>query len=187
MKPSPSFVRTLELLDPLLGIHWGESVGKWVIDRKAVVSPVEIEFLVNRLRRLDQWSRDPKRKDHRQIVAKLPQVKEELACAKAGRRVVLFADALTTQVYNALCASDMRHYGGYSRFCDKLEAEEETRHADLERQQSNTRIAQNKDMFDILNFVWRKRETDLLRNERSLSEMVHGPNTKRSVFVELQE
>jgi len=122
MLPPESISNTLAAMDPLLSVRWGEHVGRWVIERTAVTPIVELKWLRRkrereelRCRRFNATQAD--RDD-------LAGINEEIISLERGKRVIVMVDRVDAQVYNALCLGDMKRYGGYSRYADKVEAEE---------------------------------------------------------------
>lgn len=180
--PSQGFVNSLAGLDPLLRVRWGQVIHQWVIDRKSPLTDQEIFYLK---RRRDRAARLVTKSTgaglHPNQVEKLQQtwmgLSEEVISAEEGRRVIVYATDLNPKLYDALVLSDMKRYGGYARFADHLEAEEARREADIDRQLANKRNALNKETFDMLNFLWRKKESKLLDGERDFRYLLHGRRT----------
>lgn len=179
--PPQGFRRALQILDSLLDVHWGAVIGQWVIDRKAVIPDSEIEFLRRRKARTKNFVNNPpenatpsQRQKH---LDTWKQVSEELASARKGRRVIIFAKELSPQIYNDLCAADIKRYGGYARFADELERKEERAEQEAERVLANKRHAMNQEIADQVHFLWRRRETDLLHGNRDMRQMLHGRKT----------
>lgn len=179
--PPAGFRRALQILDGLLDIHWGAVLGQWVIDRKAVIPVSEIEFLRRRKARTKKFVNNPpsdatpsQRQKH---LDTYKGVSEELACARKGRRVILYTKELSPEIYNALCAADIKRFGGYARFADELERKEERAEEEAERVLGNKRHAMNQEIADQVHFLWRKRETDLLHGNQDMRQMLHGRKT----------
>lgn len=171
--PPSGFVRTLGLLDPLLSLRWGEGLGQWVVERRAVnFLPSEKAYMIKRRERLGKLSAanptDVKTRD------KFRNVCEEVISMQDGKRVILFTRDLNSHVYDALCLANIQKYGGYSRYCDKLEAEEERAEAALERSQAGRRDDANREMYDTINFLEKKKLTKMLHGEKNLSTLLHG-------------
>lgn len=176
--PPQGFRRSLQLLDDQLDMHWGEAIHQWVIDRKAYIPQTEIEFLRRRKARAKAYFTNPPAgatpsniEKHRKV---WEGVSEELASARKGRRVIVFAKDLTVDIFNSLCAADIKRYGGYARFADELERKEERADIEAERVLGNKRHAMNLEIADQVHFLWRKRETDLLHGNRDMRQMLHG-------------
>lgn len=119
MQPPVGFVNTLALLDPLLNVRWGECAGKWVVERKAVTPVTELQWL--RRRREREYARARRGEKMQTDVTHL---NEEIVSLERGYRVICIESALTTQLYNNLCLTDITSYGGYSRYADEVEREE---------------------------------------------------------------
>lgn len=184
MKRPPSwFVKALGILDPLLSVRASaSSEAHWCIERKAVIPPQEIAILRRREARLWRWISSPVNDNQRDQIHKnritWMSVKDELAAAEAGKRVICRPRVLTQQVYDDLCKSDMRRYGGYARFCEDIETAEETATADHERMLSNQRQAMSGEVYDIMAFLNRRRETEMHHGHRDLRYLLHGHHSK---------
>lgn len=170
MRPSESFTRMLEIMDPLLSVRWGPHVGSWVIERKAVLQPDEVFYLRRRAERLTRKVAlaNAKQADKDTLAGIL----EELTAAEANKRVILFTPSLNDRVYNQLCLSDIRRYGGYSRYCDEMERNEEAKEADRERQLMEWKIARSKEAARVIRFLEDKRATQLQHGGRTVAEML---------------
>jgi hypothetical protein len=182
-RPPAWFVRALGVLDPLLSVRASESSDvHWVIERKGVIPPQELAILKRREARLWHWINSPANDTQRDQVHKnritWMSLKDELVSAQQGKRVVCRPTALIQQVYDDLCKSDFQRYGGYARFCEDLETAEDTFEADQERQLSNKRQAMNGEVYDILAFLSRKRETEMHHGHRDLNYLLHGRHSK---------
>jgi len=179
--PPQGFVRSLQLMDSLLDVRWGEAIGQWVIDRKAFIPDSEIQFLRRRKARIKALvQKSPKEMSAAQkqkVLDLWKQISEELASARKGRRVIVFTKFLSPEIYNELCRRDISRYGGYARFADELERKEENAEAEAERILGNKRHAMNQEIADQVHFLWRRRETDLLHGNRDLRQMLHGKKT----------
>jgi hypothetical protein len=84
---------------------------------------------------------------------------------------------LNQGVYDDLCQSDFRRYGGYARYCTQMEQEEERREAEVERILENKRRVVHSEVYDILKFLQDKKGALLDRNEQDLHYMLHGTRT----------
>lgn len=171
--PPSGFVRTLGLLDPLLSLRWGEGLGQWVVERKAVnFLPSEKGYMVRRRERLGRLHaanpNDVKTRD------KFRNVCEEVISMQDGKRVILFTRDLNSHVYDALCLANIQKYGGYSRYCDKLEAEEEATEARLERAQANRREDASREMFEQVKFIENKKLSRMITGHKDLNSLLHG-------------
>ena len=106
---------------------------------------------------------------------------DEVDSAERGKRVIVRPRALTQEVYEGLCRSDFRRYGGAARFSTEMEQEEERIDAENERILSNKRTAFNAECYDIINFLERKK-SDAMANrpesELDLSYLLHGKHSK---------
>lgn len=180
MTPSKSFVNSIRGLDPLLSVYWGEHIHQWVIARKNHVPESELGYMRSRRNRLAGLI--PTFDGHPNQLEKMKNtwasLSEEIRTGENGKRIVLFARNLTPQVYDALVLSDMSRYGGYSRLADEMEDAEERLEKEIERKQSEQRQAMNKEAYDMLNFIWRKKEEKLLAGERDMQYMLHGKRTE---------
>jgi hypothetical protein len=176
--PSKGFLTSLEILDSLLSVRWGEVIGQWVIQREARIPDTEMEFLKNRRERLRRFvngfGTDRESEQYRRTWNAYVGVCEEYTSATASKRVILFTPELTPKVYDMLCASDIRRYGGYSRYADELEAKEIAAQNDKERIWENERKALHAEVYDQLNFIWRNKETELLDGQRNMQKLLHG-------------
>lgn len=177
--PSAWFVRALGVLDPLLSVRASVSSGKhWCVERKAVVPTSEIEILRRREARLWRWINSPVDDTQRQQIHKnrvaWMSLRDELTAAEAGKRVICRPTVLTQQVYNDLCKSDFQRYGGYARFCEELETAEEAAEADQERMLSNKRQAMSGEVYDIMQFLHRRKNAEMENGHRDLKYLLHG-------------
>lgn len=172
MTPHLGFINSLRAFDPLLSVRWGSVIGQWVIERKAFVPVDEINFLTKRLARVDKKIKNSGKEITHKDVTTFTGVSEELASAKVGARVMLFAKNLDARVFDDLALGDIRRYGGYSRYADELEAQEERKEKDEERMAANEREALNKQVYDDLNYIWDKNETALLNGERNWQKLL---------------
>lgn len=187
--PAQSFVNSLKGLDPLLSVYWGETIGKWIVARKGVIPIEEVGLLVKRQARLERLVRsyDGSPMGLKKMEEKRKEVTESVRAAKNGKRIVLFSAVLSPQLYDQLVLADMTRYGGYSFFADQMEQAEAKAEMELERKQREQRMALNKEVYDMLNFVWRKREDALLNGERDLGKLVHGQKSGPSPLVQLTD
>jgi hypothetical protein len=170
MTPSDSFVRTLQAMDPLLSVRWGPHVYAWVVQRKAVLPETEVFYLRRRAERLTRRVNAGTAPEADKETLK--GVLEELICAEDGKRVILFAPALTDKIYNQLCLADITKYGGYSRYADLMEQREAAKEADRERQQSEWNIARNKEAAGVLRFLEDRRSTALAHGGQTIAQML---------------
>jgi hypothetical protein len=176
--PSNGFVNSIRAYDPMLNVRWGPYIGRWVIERKSVISETELWFLKRRVERFYNWSRDPKRSlsERTKHAEQLREVNEELQSAESGHRVVLMPRELNTLAFNVLAMMDIKRWGGYSRMADELERMESRKEADQDRQMANERQAVAKQTYDVLDFLWRKRSHELASGSyrsKSLKELLN--------------
>lgn len=174
------FIDAIAILDPLLSVRPSIVTSHWVIERKAVIPPSEIEILKRRRDRIGRWITFPNEEQKAQIHKNRmawQSLCDEVDSAERGKRVICRPRWLDREVYNGLCQSDMQRYGGYARFCSDLEAEEERREAEQERVLSNKRQAMNGEVYSILQFLERQR-SDAMANrpesELDLNYLLHG-------------
>lgn len=181
MKPPAWFVKALGILDPLLSVRESVVTSHFVIDRKAVISGSELETLRRRRDRIWRWvnfpNEDQKKQLHKNRLA-WQSLADEVESAEHGKRVIVRPRALNQEVYDALCKSDFRRYGGAARFCTEQEQEEERLDADAERILSNKRQALNAEVFDILEFINRRRGSELDNGHQDMGYLLHGRHTK---------
>lgn len=175
------FVKAIGALDPLLSVRRSEVSSHYVIERKAVIPPSETETLRRRCDRMWRWVTFPNEEQRKQLHKNRiawQSLRDELTSAENGKRVICRPRVLNQQVYNDLCASDIRRYGGYARFCTEMEEAEERAEADAERITSNKRQAMNGEVYDILNFLERRRTVELAHGYEDLGKLLHGKPTK---------
>ena len=177
-------MRSLSILDPLLSVRDSVVTSHWVIERVGVISSGEVETLKRRRDRIYRWitfpNEEQKKQLHKNRVA-WQSLCDEVASAERGKRVIVRPRALNQEVYDGLCRSDFRRYGGAARYCTELEQEEERRDAEIERVNSNKRMAMNAEIYDVMQFLERKR-SDAMANrpesELDLSYLLHGRHSK---------
>lgn len=175
------FIKAIAILDPLLTVRRSEVSNHWVIERTAVIPPSEVEILRRRTARIWRWvtfpNEEQKKQIHKNRIA-WQAIADELKSAEVGKRVICRPRDLTTEVYDGLCRSDFRRYGGYARFCNDLEAGEERYEADQERVMSNKRRAVNGEVYSILEFLDRKQSEKLNHGHQDMSYLLHGKHSK---------
>ena len=180
MRPPEWFVKAIGILDPLLSVHWSDATAQFVIDRKAVLAPTELHYL--RKKEAGLWFQsqaqnlptDTSTNVLHQNRIKWLGIKAELESAEAGRRVIFTTKELTPKTYEYLCASDIRNYGGYARFADDLEAEEARAESERERVMDNKSRAIHGEVYDMINFLHRKKGAYLDQNCQDMKFMLHG-------------
>jgi hypothetical protein len=165
------FRRCLAALDTLLSLRWGPSLGQWVIERTGVVPETELWFLKRRLERgyARYLASSPPTVEGRERVQ---QLWEELQSGVQGKRVILFTPELTDRIYTAICASDMKRYGGYARIADEIEAREEQAARLADRAMAGERDDLHREAFDVINFLERKRSTQLAHGIRDFETLL---------------
>lgn len=177
MKPPAWFVKALDILDPLLSIRRSVVTSHWVIERTAVILDSEVETIKRRRDRMWKWINFPNAQQKDQIHQNRKEYQslmDEVASAERQKRVICRPRVLNQGVYDDLCQSDFRRYGGYARYCTQLEQEEERRDAEIERILENKRKVVHAEVYDILSFLNRKKGALLDRNEQDLNYMLHG-------------
>jgi hypothetical protein len=177
-----NFEKALQLVDPSLSVRWGSVINQWVVERTAVIPLTEMGYLTKREARLDKIVHDPHHPQCKIHFGTWQSCAEELQSAKTGKRVICITSVLSQQIFNAICQSDMQRYGGYSRFADELEAAEMKMYVDQERIAANEREAINKEVYDQLNFIWRKKEDLLLNGERNMNKLLHGKRSNKPII-----
>lgn len=181
--PNPGFVRTLQMMDEQLSVYWGDYINQWVVARTGIISTTEIRYLRSRAQRLAELKKLNKASKHE--IGVLAEVQEELKCALTGRRVIRFSETLDRRLYDELALSDIKSYGGYSRFCDELENFESRKQNEKKRVRDNKLLALNKEMYDVINFLDRKKSAEMAHGERNLNKLLHGKKEEKRLF-ELQ-
>jgi hypothetical protein len=168
--PPKGFVTMLSIMDDKLRVRWGPVIGAWVIDRMAHIPVSEKMLLEKRYNRLRRWANkvSPIAKE----VETYMNIAEEWLSMKDGRRVIFTTPVLNDKVFNALCASDMQRYGGYSRFADELEAQERQEERARHWRQAHVREELNRESFDQINFLERKRTTQLQHGVTDLKTLL---------------
>lgn len=171
--PTEGFVNSLHAFDPLLSVRYGDHIGRWVVERKAYITQTEIWYLTRRTERFRQRIiKNPTKVEFRH---QYDEIREELIAAKNNKRIVLMPKDLGPQCFNALALMDSRRWGGFSRMADELENQEAAKERDAERQMENERKALHAQTYDVLDFLWRKRLTQLSNGEhlhKSLKQLV---------------
>lgn len=181
MKPPAWFIKAIEILDPLLSVRRSQVSAHWVIERKAVIPITELDTLRRRTARVWRWIHFPNEEQKKQLHANRVSwqaLQDEVTSAELGKRVICRPRVLNQQVYNDLCQSDIRRYGGYARFCTDMEQAEERREADVERMTSNKRQAMNGEVYDMLNFMERRRSAELGHGHQDLAYLLHGRHSQ---------
>lgn len=123
---------------------------------------------------MERFAADPTHPQRDQAAKLAKTIAEELISAKTGKRVVCMTVSLNSQVFNAICAADSRRYGGYSRMADEMEKQEFIEAERSEKIMADKRNDLNREVFDQLNFLWRKRDDALLNGERNMTKLLHG-------------
>ena len=177
MKPPAWFVKAIGILDPLLSIRRSLVTSHWVIERKAAILYTEIDTIKRRRDRMWKWITYPNQNQKEQIHQNRKEwqsLVDEADSAERQKRVICRPRVLNQGVYDDLCNSDFRRYGGYARYCTELEQEEERREAEVERILENKRKVVHSEVYDILRFLQEKKGALLDRNEQDLQYMLHG-------------
>jgi len=168
-----SFQNACSSFDPLLSFRWSSRIGKWVVDRKALIPGTEIAFLNRRIALLESAARRAKTaRSDSTVDSELHQTVEELVSAKKGKRIVFFTETLDKRTFDALALSDLRRYGGYSRFADELEKNEALASKEGDRMFRNHMEGVHKETYEVLSFLDRKRSTELEHGERRLKVLL---------------
>lgn len=183
MKPPAWFIKSIGILDPLLSVRKSIVTSHWVIERTGYITASELATLIRRRDRTYRWITYPNEDQKKQIHQNRLQwqsLMDEVESAQHGKRIISRPRVLNQGVYDDLCKSDIRRYGGHARFSTKLEQEEERREADQERQADNRRRAFNGEVFDMMDFVYRKRANLLDHGEdKDLKYLLHGKRTQQ--------
>jgi len=155
------FQESLQSFDPLLSVRWGDFVQKWVIQRRSLIPDAEMKFLGNERRRLEgKVALGAEQK----IVDRYKGVAEEHECARQGCRVILFVSEFSPKIFDTLALGDIRRYGGYSRYTDKMDEVVEQQEKMKEREEENKRAVYHAEAWGrrgIYDFLTRKRLTDI--------------------------
>jgi hypothetical protein len=175
------FVKALAAMDPLMSIRRSIVTSHWVLERKAVILSSEIETLRRRRDRMRRWISSPNQIQQDQIKKNTKEwesLVDEVCSAEQQKRVICRPRFLDQKVYNDLCQADFQRYGGFARYCTELEQEEERLEAEQERILSNKRQAMNAEVYDMLDFLYRKRGAALDHGHQDLKYLLHGQHTK---------
>ena len=177
MRAPEWFVKAVGILDPLINIRRSIVTNHWVLERKAVILDSEIQTIRRRRDRMWKWINYPNERQKEQIHQNRKEwqsLVDEADSAERQKRVICRPRVLNQGVYDGLCNSDFRRYGGYARYCTELEQEEERREAEVERILENKRRVVHSEVYDILKFLQDKKGALLDRNEQDLHYMLHG-------------
>ena len=180
MTPPEWFAKAVGILDPLINIRRSVVTNHWVLERKAVILDSEVQTIRRRRDRIWKWINFPNERQKEQIHQNRKEwnsLMDEVESAERQMRVICRPRELSQAVYNDLCQSDYRRYGGYARFCTQLEQEEERREAEIERIMENKRKVVHSEVYDILKFLQDKKGSLLDRNEQDLNYLLHGKRT----------
>lgn len=180
MRAPEWFVKAVGILDPLINIRRSIVTNHWVLERKAVILDSEIQTIRRRRDRMWKWINFPNERQKEQIHQNRKEwssLMDEVESAERQKRVICRPRVLNQGVYDGLCNSDFRRYGGYARYCTELEQEEERREAEVERILENKRRVVHSEVYDILKFLQDKKGALLDRNEQDLHYMLHGTRT----------
>jgi len=182
MKPPAWFVKAIGIMDPHLSVRRSIVTSHWVIERKAFIQPSELATLIRRRDRTYRWITYPNEDQKKALHANRQQwqsLMDEVESAEHGKRIIGRPRVLNQGVYDDLCKSDIRRYGGHARFSTRLEQDEERREADQERMADNRRKAFNAEIFDQMDFIYRKRANMLDHGEdKDLKYLLHGKRTQ---------
>src|ERR1022692_1073242 len=130
------FARAIAILDPLLSVRKSVVTSHYVIERKAVILESEIDTIRRRRDRMWKWISFPNERQKEQIHQNRKEwssLMDEVESAERQMRVICRPRVLNQGVYDDLCQSDFRRYGGYARYFTELEQEKERREAGDER------------------------------------------------------
>ena len=180
MKPPAWFIKAIGIMDPLLSVRKSIITSHWVIERKGTIVESEIKTLIRRRDRMWRWCNHPNESQKEQIhkIRKEWQsLMDEVESALQQKRVICRPKVLNQKVYDDLCNSDFRRYGGFARYCTEMEQEEERQEAELERILANKRSVMHAEVYDIINFLNRKKGALLDHNEQDLNYLLHGKRT----------
>ena len=176
------FLKAIGILDPLLSVRDSIVTSHYVIERKSFIPPSELATLIRRRDRTYRWITFPNEDQKKAIHANRKQwqaLMDEVESAEHGKRVIGRPRVLDQSVYNDLCKSDIRRYGGHARFSTQMEQDEERREADQERMADNRRRAFNAEIFDQMDFLHRKRSNLLDHGEdKDMRYLLHGKRTQ---------
>jgi hypothetical protein len=177
MKPPAWFVKAIGLLDPLLSIRHSLVTSHWVIERQGIILDTEVQTIKRRRDRMWKWINYPNARQKEQIHQNRKEwqsLVDEADSAERQKRVICRPRVLNQGVYDDLCQSDFRRYGGYARYCTQMEQEDERRDAEIERLLENKRKVVHGEVYDILKFLRDKKGSLLDHNEQDLNYLLHG-------------
>ena len=181
--PPQWFIKALGVMDPMLSVRKSIVTSHWVIERKGIFVDSEIATLRRRRDRMWRWINHPNALQKEQIHQNRKEwqsLMDEVESAEHQKRIICRPRVLNQAVYNDLCSSDLRRYGGYARYCTDIEREEERLDAERERVLANKRSVMHAEVYDILEFLNRKKGAMLDRNEQDLNYLLHGKRTTES-------
>ena len=171
-----TFQQALNSFDPLLTVRRGRALHKaWVIERKAYIPPSEVDFLARRQERAFRSAskkKIEKPQDYAKAYDLACQIREEYEAAVGGKRVIIFVEKLDRRVFDALALGDVQRYGGFSRYISEIEARESFRDNDEKRMNSNQNEALSKEAYEKMNFLWDRRQTELIDGQTNMKELL---------------
>jgi hypothetical protein len=189
ISPPEWFERALTIYDSALHVRWGEKLNQWCIERDAVITPTEIEYMRKRKSRAKSFFNSPPENATRAQIEQQgqlwSQLSEELAAARLNRRIIIFVKQLASPVFDLLAAADIKRYGGYARFADELEHAEAKKEAEADRQLANKRHAYNQEVWGMMDYIWRKREDALLNGERDFAKLVDSKEPSQITLTDI--
>ena len=170
-----AFQQAINAFDPLLRVRWSSSVGKFAVERLGHIPETERKYLAQRKKRLAGLIPSKQGKEQEALRRVYGEVSHELEAAETrNARVIFFTEELNDSSYNALCASDITRYGGYSRYADELERREAAEEKERKRQTQNRMEDIHREAYDVLGFLQRRRSTQLEHGERDMKKLLHG-------------
>ena len=162
-----AFLTQLRVTDAKLNVRWGCGTSTWVLERSCRVPEAEAGLYLRRHQRGEKQLAAMQRENLYDPTItdfdwKVRVLYENFLSARAGRRIILFAEALDARVLAALYARDSQRFGGFEAYMDRVEDEERREAVESKRLAANQSETLHKETYDVLNFIERKRQDRIL-------------------------
>ena len=177
-----SFSGAMQTYDPNLHLRRSRGLNSWIIEVDSFIPIKEMDYLYgrkNRLYAIAGKSGEPHEKAAR--ISMYHQVAEEFKSAKSKRRVVIITPFLNHEVMQKVIMSDFRNYNGYNRMADEWDKAERQEEKSSRRAFDSESEDRHKETFDMINFLCRKKSTEMYHGERDLNVLLHGRKSGRAV------